>query len=134
MADHVIVNVEEQVARWFYEKGLHDHARKAIRAAESLPDNLEFAALEMQRTIPMTKDEQAERREETKIAAVERTRLERNRLLAASDWTQTPDSPLSEKERKAWADYRQKLRDHMGKADPAKANLPKPPEAKGEVG
>lgn len=33
----------------------------------------------------------------------------RNRLLAASDWTQLPDVPLATKE--VWATYRQALRD-----------------------
>lgn len=35
----------------------------------------------------------------------------RNRLLVESDWTQLPDAPLKEEERKAWKDYRQALRD-----------------------
>jgi hypothetical protein len=36
-------------------------------------------------------------------------RAERDRLLAASDWTQLPDVP--EATRAAWAEYRQALRD-----------------------
>ena len=35
-------------------------------------------------------------------------RAERDRLLAASDWTQVPDAPV---DRAAWAEYRQALRD-----------------------
>tara|TARA_Y100001972_G_scaffold106535_1_gene135018 strand:- start:51 stop:269 length:219 start_codon:yes stop_codon:yes gene_type:complete len=35
----------------------------------------------------------------------------RNVKLARSDWTQNPDSPLSEEKKKEWATYRQKLRD-----------------------
>ncbi|PIW54632.1 MAG: hypothetical protein COW16_10335 [Sphingomonadales bacterium CG12_big_fil_rev_8_21_14_0_65_65_10] len=38
-------------------------------------------------------------------------RGERDRRLAASDWTQLPDAPLTEAERAAWASYRQALRD-----------------------
>lgn len=38
-------------------------------------------------------------------------RIERNRRLSASDWTQLPDSPLTSAERKAWSDYRRALRD-----------------------
>jgi len=38
-------------------------------------------------------------------------RAERDRLLAASDWTQVADAPLTADEREAWADYRQALRD-----------------------
>lgn len=35
----------------------------------------------------------------------------RNRLLYDSDWTQMPDSPLSESEKESWKNYRQQLRD-----------------------
>lgn len=32
-------------------------------------------------------------------------------LLQSSDWTQSPDSPLSAESKQAWATYRQALRD-----------------------
>jgi hypothetical protein len=32
-------------------------------------------------------------------------------LLLGSDWTQMPDSPLSDEDKAAWATYRQALRD-----------------------
>lgn len=35
----------------------------------------------------------------------------RNKLLQESDWTQLPDAVLTEAERTAWQEYRQKLRD-----------------------
>ena len=35
----------------------------------------------------------------------------RNKKLAKCDWTQAPDSPLSEEKKKEWATYRQALRD-----------------------
>lgn len=38
-------------------------------------------------------------------------RAQRNRLLNASDWTQTLDAPLTDEQRAAWATYRQALRD-----------------------
>lgn len=38
-------------------------------------------------------------------------RRERDRRLAVSDWTQVADSPLDAVAKKAWADYRQALRD-----------------------
>ena len=40
--------------------------------------------------------------------AWDRVRVERDRLLAASDWTQAPDAPV---DAAAWAVYRQTLRD-----------------------
>jgi hypothetical protein len=41
----------------------------------------------------------------------ERLRKERSDALTESDWTQMPDSPLTDAQKKAWQDYRQKLRD-----------------------
>lgn len=38
----------------------------------------------------------------------DRVRVQRNALLAASDWTQIPDAPV---DKSAWAAYRQALRD-----------------------
>lgn len=38
-------------------------------------------------------------------------RNKRNALLAESDWTQMPDSPLSVEDKALWATYRQSLRD-----------------------
>ena len=35
----------------------------------------------------------------------------RNKLLLECDWTQVPDSPLTDAERETWATYRQELRD-----------------------
>lgn len=42
---------------------------------------------------------------------VEYIRSKRANLLSSSDWTQMPDSPLSESKRAEWAVYRQALRD-----------------------
>lgn len=38
-------------------------------------------------------------------------RLERNRRLTESDWTQSNDSPLTSDKKTEWATYRQALRD-----------------------
>ena len=38
-------------------------------------------------------------------------RWHRDGFLASSDWTQSPDSPLSATDKQAWATYRQALRD-----------------------
>lgn len=38
-------------------------------------------------------------------------RRKRDKLLAESDWTEMPNSPLSEDTKLAWAAYRQALRD-----------------------
>jgi hypothetical protein len=38
-------------------------------------------------------------------------RTMRNSLLTGCDWTQVPDSPLTEAQKEAWRTYRQALRD-----------------------
>jgi hypothetical protein len=52
----------------------------------------------------------------------------RNAFLADSDWTQSPDSPLSDTDKTAWATYRQQLRDFPATWTPAEtADFPDPP-------
>ena len=38
-------------------------------------------------------------------------RIKRNQLLSDSDWTQMPDSPLTDEAKTSWATYRTALRD-----------------------
>lgn len=58
-------------------------------------------------------EEVAQREADIAAASVDFSRIvaERNMKLAASDWTQLPDSPFTAEEKQAWADYRQALRD-----------------------
>ena len=61
-------------------------------------------------------------------------RNKRNELLAQSDWTQLPDSPLSQTKKNAWSKYRQQLRDMMASYTDTEENtldkviFPKPPK------
>lgn len=43
--------------------------------------------------------------------ALEWVRIERNKYLSLTDWTQLTDVPLTEEERLGWQQYRQTLRD-----------------------
>lgn len=52
----------------------------------------------------------AEQPDPSEQLAVE-VRAQRDALLSACDWTQMPDSPLSEEEKAAYQTYRQALRD-----------------------
>lgn len=55
-------------------------------------------------------------------------RSERDGLLAASDWTQSVDSPLSEAQQQSWREYRQQLRDlPETTTDPSNPAWPTPP-------
>ena len=49
----------------------------------------------------------------TKTYSAEEIRELRDARLKETDWTQMPDSPLSDSEKTAWATYRQGLRDMM---------------------
>jgi hypothetical protein len=54
-----------------------------------------------------------------------RMRLQRDRLLAACDWTQTADAPV---DKAAWAAYRQALRDFPATWEPSEVcDFPNPP-------
>lgn len=56
-----------------------------------------------------------------------RMRIQRDLLLAASDWTQTADNPTGNAAE--WATYRQQLRDFPATWTPGpEANFPEPPQ------
>lgn len=80
---------------------------------ETSPPMYDNKAYQIQRTLPEIKNgkvvvgwEVLPRRD-----AEIRIRQERDRRLAECDWTQMPDSPLSEEDKNVWAQYRQALRD-----------------------
>lgn len=54
-------------------------------------------------------------------------RIERNTKLAACDWTQLPDAPVSNTEAQEWAIYRQALRDITTQSDPFNIVWPQEP-------
>ena len=59
----------------------------------------------------------------------DRLRMERKALLASSDWTQSPDSPLDDDAKDDWAIYRQELRDLPATTDdPADPTWPEEPK------
>jgi hypothetical protein len=60
--------------------------------------------------------------------ALDQVRKFRNAQLKASDWTQVPDSPLTDQQKQAWATYRQQLRDFPSTWTPGpSADFPNPP-------
>ena len=55
-------------------------------------------------------------------------RIQRNSLLASSDWRVLPHSPLSEEEVGLWATYRQELRDFTSQNGWVDLEFPAKPE------
>jgi hypothetical protein len=54
-------------------------------------------------------------------------RRQRYRILQDTDWTQMPDSPLTEEEKTKWANFRQALRDFSKNCpDPKNYSFPLP--------
>lgn len=60
-------------------------------------------------TVTVADKTEAEIQADTASKAAQ-VRSERDRLLAASDWTQLPDSPLTDEKKTEWATYRASLR------------------------
>lgn len=67
--------------------------------------------------IPFTEEEEVARDAQEQAAVSEannrlsaQNRTIRNELLAESDWTQMPDSPLTDEVKTSWATYRSSLR------------------------
>ena len=49
--------------------------------------------------------------EQIKDRIRDRIRVDRNKLLEQSDWSQLPDNSLTAEEKNEWVQYRQQLRD-----------------------
>jgi hypothetical protein len=93
----------------------YDHAtEKLVSAAPHLYDGM-CCLVDVE---PLT-DEELQSRIDTQWQVV---RSQRNQMLKDCDWTQLADSPVN---KKAWATYRQALRDLTKQADPFKITWPK---------
>jgi tail assembly chaperone len=122
----LVCNVEEYIAKRLYDAGEPGAARKAIERAASLPNDLPFDQLQAVRLVPLDAAEVADRKAQAAADRWMLLRSDRDAALAASDWTQLPDVPAATA--KAWAAYRQTLRDLPANTDdPAAPPWPKPP-------
>ena len=100
---------------------------KVKQAIEAINSNAKFRIVDdsvdnitwLEGTTPIAKSDI-----ETKMTALdtsnkmEALRVDRNILLAACDWTQVVDSPLTSTKNTEWATYRQQLRDLPTSANP----------------
>ena len=64
-----------------------------------------------------TPEELAQLEAQKAAAKAQEARDIRNDYLAQSDWSQMPDAPLNDKQKAAWATYRQELRDVPSQTD-----------------
>lgn len=80
------------------------------RRARELTDALVLVGGEVRREWT-TRDLSTEERADRRAAAMRELRIGRNERLAACDWTQLADVPMTVTRRAAWATYRQALRD-----------------------
>ena len=120
----VLAKIREQAMKAL-EKGDTEKAAGIMAEHGRL---FEIAATPAVQEIELTKEEIEQRKREEGVAKEQRVRAareQRNALLAGSDWTQLPDSPV--KDSKAWTKYRQTLRD-MDFSDPDKISWPKAPK------
>lgn len=124
---------------------VHDATGKVISAASGknapLPtvDNVTKFVLECDFDINQIQDmvvdngvlrekTQAEIDAENQPLVLAQFRSERDGLLATSDWTQMPDSPLTDAKKAEWAIYRQALRDlPSSTTDPSNPTWPDKP-------
>ena len=82
-------------------------------------------------TMEMTEDEIADLLAQQEAADLDfsMTRMQRDGLLNKSDWTQLPDSPLTDEKKAEWATHRQELRDlPAGFSKVSEVVFPTPPE------
>ena len=66
--------------------------------------------------------------EEIEAAAFIELRYTRDKLLNDSDWTQMPDSPLTDVKKQEWMNYRQQLRDLPNTVDINNISYPEKPQ------
>lgn len=78
-------------------------APKGQKAVRDLPENIDGMWFERWALVALTEEETA-----NQWSVI---RAERNARLAACDWTQLGDAPLTDAEKASWAAYRQELRD-----------------------
>ena len=84
-----------------------------------------------QNLVEITDEEAAANAEEIAIANAAMLEISnretRNELLAASDWTQANDSPLTTAKKTKWKTYRQALRDLPSSSDWPNVTFPEEP-------
>ena len=105
------------------EPEIQDTGDLSLLACE-LPDNISEYKVDGG---VLTEKTQAEKDAENAPLQWVILRKQRDQLLSSSDWTQMPDSPLTDAKKQEWAVYRQQLRDMPSTADPENPTWPSQP-------
>lgn len=113
---------------WMEEQGIvpvtyfkpYESLTHKLTPVEPYLENGEVFAVTVE---PLTEEEIAARTE----SQWAKVRADRNAKLAASDWTQLVDTPLTNTEQGEWAVYRQSLRDITNQEDPFNITWPEEP-------
>ena len=110
---------------------IYNDAGEILRTGKCKPSDFEHQARQGEYVLEGTADTLLDRvvngvvKKKTKTAinnisnqkALLELRYKRDKALARTDWTQMPDSPLSEQEKERYQRYRQELRDLPSKYD-----------------
>lgn len=116
-----------QVAEYRHERRLSDYLRlnPQLDYVEHAPIKISsYHVMDVTTTPPTLIDNTPAITDEMKWDTARGIRLT---LLNKTDWTQMPDSPLSESKRAEWAVYRQALRDITNQSDPDNITWPTAP-------
>lgn len=108
------------------EEGKEEEGVRVIRGARELLQQSRLPSAQIEDLTP----EEEQQRELDQVEGLnmvqQSSRMQRNSLLSASDWTQIADAALTDEQRTAWRTYRQTLRD-LDFSDPNNIDWPEPP-------
>jgi len=105
----VAVNPETLRITHMYEYAEADPSRDPVATHIEVVPPLDYRAVIVNQDLTLSPD--TEKMAEMYKWEYQAIRQQRNDLLAKSDWTQIPGSPLADEQKAAWATYRQQLRD-----------------------
>jgi len=105
----VAVNPQTLKITHMYEYTQADPSRDPLATHIEVVPPLDYRAVIVNQDLTLSPD--TEKMTEMYKWEYQAIRNQRNDLLAKSDWTQIPGSPLNDEKKAAWATHRQQLRD-----------------------
>ena len=105
----VAVNPQTLKITHMYEYTQADPSRDPLATHIEVVPPLDYRAVIVNQDLTLSPD--TEKMTEIYKWEYQAIRNQRNDLLAKSDWTQIPGSPLNDEKKAAWATHRQQLRD-----------------------